>query len=733
MKHKRITKIALMILSLQLFLPSRLTAATENDVYLRAKENVLGMNEYDPECDFNEDGNTDVFDIVRIKQEILSIEDRLNKVESDITSQTESIEDLQNDLCDSLTCLYDGSIDYTPTLINGESVNTTSGAFVANKAYIRTDLIKLPLFADKLYTDFKTTSASNGLAFYDESKTFIADSGTRITKEGTKAIDIPRDAKYFAVCNNSGDVKQKRISVSISKNTISDIIETENIDEEGNRNTRLIDYSGEVTFKPEYYDGGVNSSTGEFDPLYASSYYRTDYIAIPSNCSGLLTNLKIGSSTAMGYAFYDKDKNYLCGGKNTAKDDVDKIVTLIHNIREDARYIVISSAKSLVEPDDFYITFTGSIYSLPQVSIQALAESQIYNSENDVIINPAFVNGNMRITDGTVYDGSIHYARTSFIKIPKNAIKIETNLYAHSNNFGLGFFNEDKEYISGVTLLSETNICDIPQSAVYMLACDSSFNYDGKYIKFLMHSDKFKGKKLSIIGDSISTFSGYIPNGYKAYYPTGDVQSIENTWWKKVINATGMELLKNCSWSASTICAESQESLDTAKPACSDARIADLSDGNINPDVIMIYIGTNDWGRSYQLGDYDSTKEVPAYSKELKISEAYALMLYKIRNAYPNAEIYCITNFEGRTLADDTSFPVLNLNGNSIHEVNHIITEVAHIYGAKVIDLETCGIHYWNVFNYTVDGDSTHAADHNIHPNDKGHSMIAESIISQLY
>lgn len=80
MKRFKFVKIALAIFSLHLFSPIFLTAAAENDVYLKAKENVLGINEFDLSCDINEDGKMNVFDVLRIKQELLSDSERSKSV-----------------------------------------------------------------------------------------------------------------------------------------------------------------------------------------------------------------------------------------------------------------------------------------------------------------------------------------------------------------------------------------------------------------------------------------------------------------------------------------------------------------------------------------------------------------------------------------------------------------------------------------------------------------------------
>ena len=72
-----------------------------------------------------------------------------------------------------------------------------------------------------------------------------------------------------------------------------------------------------------------------------------------------------------------------------------------------------------------------------------------------------------------------------------------------------------------------------------------------------------KIKNLLIIGDSYSTFKGYVPEGYALYY-TGDgqcgVTSVEETWWKRFVNETGTNLVLNDSWSGSTVCYTGRQS-----------------------------------------------------------------------------------------------------------------------------------------------------------------------------
>ena len=81
------------------------------------------------------------------------------------------------------------------------------------------------------------------------------------------------------------------------------------------------------------------------------------------------------------------------------------------------------------------------------------------------------------------------------------------------------------------------------------------------------------GLKLSILGDSISTFDGYIPTDYNIFYPgSGDISTVEKTWWWQVMNATGMELNANASSSNTTITGDSLDTTGSA-PGCSTKRM----------------------------------------------------------------------------------------------------------------------------------------------------------------
>ena len=235
------------------------------------------------------------------------------------------------------------------------------------------------------------------------------------------------------------------------------------------------------------------------------------------------------------------------------------------------------------------------------------------------------------------------------------------------------------------------------------------------------------GLKLSILGDSISTFDGYIPTDYNIFYPGyGDISTVEKTWWWQVMNATGMELNANASSSNTTITGDSLDTTGSA-PGCSTKRMIDLTPGDDGPapDILIVFMGTNDFLRSVELGTFTE----PSPQDEGVVNnfcDAYELMIQKLNALYPNAEIYFCTLLE--TNAGDVdeypqSYPATNKNGNTIGDFNAEIATIASAYSYPVIDVHNCGITYETLDQYTSDG---------VHPNTEGAKLIAEYVTNAL-
>lgn len=214
-----------------------------------------------------------------------------------------------------------------------------------------------------------------------------------------------------------------------------------------------------------------------------------------------------------------------------------------------------------------------------------------------------------------------------------------------------------------------------------------------------------EGLSLSIFGDSISTYEGYIPEGAAVFYPiVGEVTDVSETWWMRLLDDTGMELCVNDSSSGST-CVGYSMSVDDPIYGCSSHRISLLAgeQGKI-PDVIIIYMGTNDLLKDIPLGDNDGTRWV-AEGKIENFSDAYCLILDKIASNYPISQIYCCTLPAIGDWGVDVPFVTFtNSIGLTSEDYSERIKTIARNKGIPVIDLYHCGIEIDNLHIMTSDG-----------------------------
>ena len=139
-----------------------------------------------------------------------------------------------------------------------------------------------------------------------------------------------------------------------------------------------------------------------------------------------------------------------------------------------------------------------------------------------------------------------------------------------------------------------------------------------------------KGKTVSIMGDSVSTFykegdknNSYYHGDNEFYYPRycSAISDSSKTWWMLTINGLGAKLGVNNSLSGSSV------SGSTSTAGQSMTRINTLGN-NGNPDIIICYLGIND--------------NVNGVS-HTQFKQAYKTMLNNIIKTYPNAYVFVCT------------------------------------------------------------------------------------------
>lgn len=234
-----------------------------------------------------------------------------------------------------------------------------------------------------------------------------------------------------------------------------------------------------------------------------------------------------------------------------------------------------------------------------------------------------------------------------------------------------------------------------------------------------------EGLGLSIVGDSISAFDGWIPNGFHVFYPLdGEVKDVSQTWWKMLLDDTGMELCCNNSSAGSTCAGDSLAQEDAVWYGCSSFRLSFMSGSQGRmPDVIIVYMGTNDLLNGIPLGDNDGTRLVEEGEID-NFSDAYCMMLDKLSSEYPMAQIYCCTLTPVGEWASPQPFVALtNGLGLSAEDYSEQIRVVAEGKGIPVIDLYHCGIEVDNLQTMTSDG---------VHPTPDGMKYIERAMLAAI-
>ena len=178
---------------------------------------------------------------------------------------------------------------------------------------------------------------------------------------------------------------------------------------------------------------------------------------------------------------------------------------------------------------------------------------------------------------------------------------------------------------------------------------------------------------MAILGDSYSTFRGFIPEERECYYPSpervDDVLFVEDTWWHQLFAKRNMNLLLNDSWSGSTVCTDVRDCHppESAFVFRMKQSLCPTKAGEQSPACILLFGGTNDsWlGREIGCLTYQNWTE-----QDLRqVLPAYCYMLDYVCKCNPDTTVFCILNTQLKP---------------EIHE--GILTACEH-YGAVAIEL----------------------------------------------
>lgn len=196
------------------------------------------------------------------------------------------------------------------------------------------------------------------------------------------------------------------------------------------------------------------------------------------------------------------------------------------------------------------------------------------------------------------------------------------------------------------------------------------------------------GKKISILGDSISTY-----------------------WWMKVVERLGGTLLENSSFSDGMV------SGNTLWAGHCENRLYRLCNSSGQPDVIFVALGTYDYGYGVPVEPDEKTMVTEENYRDY-FKTSYQMMLWRLRQMYPSTQIYCATLCYG-TIGENTANPYpKGIYGTSVKKYNRVIRDCAVEYGCKVADLE----------KYQTSYDTQDS----LHPTVKGMEQLAEGWIQAI-
>ena len=204
-----------------------------------------------------------------------------------------------------------------------------------------------------------------------------------------------------------------------------------------------------------------------------------------------------------------------------------------------------------------------------------------------------------------------------------------------------------------------------------------------KFVKWLMLQiivdRRIKMKTIGnvfILGDSISTFEGYIPEGnwcwyFKSPQNDTDVCDVNETWWKLLLEATDSNMVLNCSFSGSTLCHTGYDGSDWSEYISFSARLLNLIKEDFfaknKIDTFFIFGGTNDSWANSPLGEI---KYGPKSKEDLfNVLPAYCYIVEAVKEHCKNARIITIVNTDVKP------------------EIANCFDEVSKHYGTEIIKL----------------------------------------------
>ena len=191
-------------------------------------------------------------------------------------------------------------------------------------------------------------------------------------------------------------------------------------------------------------------------------------------------------------------------------------------------------------------------------------------------------------------------------------------------------------------------------------------------------------KNVVIFGDSYSTFRGFIPEKYSPWYSEGgrpeqtDVFRVEDTWWYPLSKELGFNIVRNDSWSGSTLAHFIPPEGMPFRPSFIERFEKLEKDGFFNQkiDTVLVFGCTNDSWKDVPLGDvkFDNFVEKELYS----VCPAVCYFIKRLKEVLPESNIVFLINTGLKPEIVEAIKAASDFNGTSCVELVDINKQSGH-------------------------------------------------------
>ena len=286
-------------------------------------------------------------------------------------------------------------------------------------------------------------------------------------------------------------------------------------------------------------------------------------------------------------------------------------------------------------------------------------------------------------------------ANGGYLEAPADAIAINIAMWYDSEDYEVYILNREHSYEYGIC-----HGCMESNAAV----------------------DRYRGKVISILSASTSTFAGYIPEAdgfnlaHRSRYPQDNLLTdVHDTWWMQLIDKLDAKLGINDSWAGSTVSNFQDTNSGDLGPDAAMASLTRIQNlgANGTPDVILFFGAGNDMGRGVTVGSFDPTTaptEVDLTARKWNsFAEAYVAAIMRLQHFYPDSEIVMMTTYPMPSY----------VTAAKLDRYGPVIQAICEHYGVKYVDLQDSGV----TFDMLPD---------NIHPNAEGMDYITADVLDTL-